>query len=198
MQSGLLYLLQSLVDLYLMAVALRLLMQWVRLDYRNPIVQFVLKITDPLIAPLQRALPRLYKVDSATLLVFVALQWLVTIVLTQLACAVAPDIFTALGLAVIRGIRLILNLYFFLILGYVLLSWIGQGSYNPSIAMLGQVLRELAEPVLRPVQRIIPAIAGFDLSPIFVLLGLGALARIALSPAQSMMTGMLCPLGVIL
>lgn len=198
MQSGLVYILQSLLDLYLLVMGLRLAMQWVRADYRNSIVQFVVTVTNPLVAPLQKVVPPIYKIDTATLLVFLVLHWGMTLLLTQLTCVVAPDALTTLGLAVIRGLRLLLNLYFFVIFGYVLLSWIGQNGHNPAIAMLGQVLRELSEPILRPVQRIIPPIAGWDLTPIFVLLGLGALGRMLLSPAQQLASGLMCPLAGIL
>ncbi len=78
MQSGLVYILQSLVDLYLIAVALRLALQWVRADWRNPIVQFVVNVTNPLVAPLQKVLAPMYKIDTATLVVYLIIQVAVT------------------------------------------------------------------------------------------------------------------------
>lgn len=198
MQSGLVYILQSLFDLYLITYALRLGMQWVRADFRNPIVQFVLTVTNPLVLPLRRFIPPVYKIDTATLIVYALLQWAAVGILTQLTCAVSPDLFTILGLAIIRGLRLILNVYFFLTFGYVLLSWVTQGAYNPSLAMLASLLKQLAEPVLAPFRRIIPPIGGLDLSPIFLLLILGALTRMLYGPAQQIAGSFLCPLGVIL
>lgn len=198
MQSGLVFVLQALADLYLLAMALRLAMQWVRADFRNPIVQFVVTVTNPPVVPLQKFLAPIYKIDSATLAVFVLLQFIVIGVLSSLSCIATPDIITLFWLAVIRGLRLILNMYFFLIFGYVLMSWIAGGSYNPSLAMLGNMLRELVGPVMRPVQKLIPPIAGWDLSPIFVLIGLGAFTRMLLSPAQALAAGFMCPLGFIL
>jgi YggT family protein len=198
MQSGLVYILQSLIDLYLLAFVLRLGMQWVRADFRNPIVQFVLTVTNPLVMPLRRFVPPVYKIDAATLIVYLVLQLLAIVVLTQLTCAIAPDLLTAVGLALIRGLRLLLNVYFFIVFGFVLMSWIAQGAYNPSIAMLWNLLRQLAQPVLAPLQKIIPPIAGLDLSPIFLLLLLGAITRMLYSPAQQIAGSFLCPLGVIL
>ncbi len=198
MQNGLVYLLQSLIDLYLITYALRLGMQWVRADYRNPIVQFVLKVTDPLVLPVRKFVPAVYKIDVATLIIFVLLQWVAVGILTQLTCAISPGLGAILGLAIIRGLRLILNVYFFLTFGYVLLSWIGQGGYNPSIAMLSSLLRQLVEPVLTPFRRLIPPIAGLDLSPVALLLLLGAATRMLYGPAQQLAGGYLCPLGAIL
>lgn len=197
MLSGLLYILQSLLDLYLGAMALRLAMQWVRADYRNPIVQFIVKITDPLVKPLQRMLGRIYKIDMATLVVFLALQWLTVALLASLACLGMPDLLSLFGVAVVRALRTVLNVYFFMIFGYVLLSWVAGGGYNPSVAMVSEVLRQLVQPVMAPVQRLIPPIAGFDLSPVFVLLGLGAVTRALVGPAQQMVAGFSCIVGAI-
>ena len=198
MQNGLVYLLQSLIDLYLITYVLRLGMQWVRADYRNPIVQFVLTVTNPLVLPMRRFVPPVYKIDTATLIIFVLLQWAAVAILTQLTCATNPGIGAILGLAIIRGARQIINVYFFLTFGYVLLSWVAQGAYNPSIAMLSSLLRQLAEPVLSPFRRLIPPIAGLDLSPIALLLLLGAAARMLYGPAQQIAGGYFCPLAAIL
>lgn len=198
MLGGFLYILQSLVDLYLITVGLRLAMQWVRADFRNPIVQFVVKITDPIILPLQKFLPSIYKIDLATLIVFFLLQWAATGLLAQLTCASMPGIGSVLGLALIRGARMLLDLYFFIVIGYVIVSWLTQGAYNPSIAMLWGLLKQLAQPVLQPVQKFIPPIAGLDLSPLFLLLVLGAVSRMLLGPAQQIAGNFLCPLGAIL
>ncbi|MBT8422699.1 MAG: YggT family protein [Gammaproteobacteria bacterium] len=177
MQSGLLYLIDTLAGLYLIAIALRLAMQWVRADWRNPIVQFVVNVTNPLIVPLQKILVPIYKLDTATLVVLIALQLALLSLLTWLSLPAMPPFPTLLWAALLRSLELILNTYFYVIFGYILLSWISGGSYNPSLAMLSTMLRDIAEPVLAPVRRVIPPISGFDLSPIFVLIGIQFLLR---------------------
>jgi YggT family protein len=198
MASGLVYILQSLVDLYLITFVLRLAMQWVRADFRNPIVQFVLTVTNPVVAPLRKIMPPVYKVDTGTLLAYLGLQLIAVTALTFLTCTEVPGIAINLGLAVIRGLSLIINVYFFLVFGFVLMSWIAQGTYNPSLAMISRLLNEIAVPVLAPLQRIIPPIAGLDLSPVLLLLGMGAATRMLYGIAQQLTGGILCPLGAIL
>jgi len=198
MQNGFVYILQSLIGLYLMAFVLRLGMQWVRADFRNPIVQFVLTVTNPLVAPVRRVLAPVYKIDTATLVIFVLLQWATISLLSVFVCAVTPGLITALGLAIIACLRLGLNVYSGIVFGYVLLSWVSQGAYNPSLAMIGSLLKGLAEPLLAPVRRFIPPIAGWDLSPIFLLIGLQAIAQTLYSPAYQLARNFACNLAAII
>jgi YggT family protein len=178
--------LDPLIGLYILTFALRLGMQWVRADFRNPIVQFVLKLTDPLVTPFRKILPPIAKLDSATLAVYILLCWAAMAILTTLECEATPDILTTLGLGIIYGVRMLLNTYTFVIFGYVILSWIGQGGHNPSIMMMSKLLTDLAQPVMRPIQKIIPPIGGLDLSPILVLIVLQALGNMLFSPASQL------------
>jgi len=198
MQSGILYILQSLIDLYLLAYVLRLGMNWVRSDPRNPIVQFVLKVTDPLVLPLRRFIPPIYKIDTATVIIFILLQWAKVAILAPLACQIAPDITAILGLAIFASLRLIASVYTGIVFAYVLLSWIGQGGQNPMLAILSNLLNKLAEPLLTPIRRYIPPIAGWDLSPIFLLIGLQALAQMLISPAYQIAAPFICSIMTII
>jgi YggT family protein len=66
---------------------------------------------------------------------------------------------------------LVVNIYFVAILVSIILSWVAPGSYNPITLLLHQ----LTEPVMAPVRKIIPAMGGLDLSPIFVFIGINIL-----------------------
>jgi YggT family protein len=198
LRSQLTLFLDPLIGLYVLTFALRLGMQWVRVDYRNPIVQFVVKVTNPLVMPLQRLLPPIYKIDTATLVVYMLLCWATMLILLALECFLMPDLLRTFVLGLIYGARLLLNTYTFLLFGYVILSWVMQGGHNPSLTMISQLLSSLARPLLSPVQRIIPPIAGLDLSPIFVLIALQALARMAVGPAYRLALDFNCNIGVII
>jgi len=186
MQDALIFLFQSLLELYILTFVLRLILQAVRADFRNPVSQFVLKVTDPLILPLRRVVPAIGPVDTATVLIALGLQALLTGVLLNLACTTAPAIPQLLGLSVIRLVRLTLNIFFFLILAQVIISWVAAGQYNPMFHLLSQVV----EPVLRPFRRLIPPIAGFDLSPLFAILAIQVFLR--LLSGRQLMSGMIC------
>ncbi len=173
-------------------------MQWVRADYRNPIVQFVVKVTNPLVTPLQRLLPPIYKIDTATLVVYVLLCWATMLILLALECFLMPDMLRTIALGIIFGARLLLNTYTFVLFGYVILSWVMQGNYNPSLAVISQLLGSLARPMLAPVQRIIPPIAGLDLSPIFLLIALQAFARMLVGSGYQLALDFNCNIGIII
>jgi YggT family protein len=198
LRSQLTLFLDPLIGLFILTFALRLGMQWVRADFRNPIVQFVLKVTNPLVMPFRRLIPPFRKLDTATLIVYLLLSFAAMGILSSLECFLMPDILTVLALGILYGVRLLLNTYTFVIIGYVILSWVGQGGYNPSIVMISSLLKDLAHPVLAPVQRLIPPIGGLDLSPIFVLITLPAVAQMLLKQGYRLADGYNCGLNAIL
>ncbi len=161
------YLIGTLIDLYITAVLLRLLLQWVRADFYNPVSQFLVKLTNPAIVPLRRVIPSIGRLDTAAVVLMLALElagvWLVSrIASSPLAL---QQIFT---FSLVKLAMTLLMTYFFLIIASVLVSWLGRNVRHPVIPLLYQ----LTEPVLRPLRKIIPPIAGIDLSPLFALIAI--------------------------
>jgi len=165
MQSALIFLFSTLANLYLAAFLLRFILQWVRASYRNPLSQLVQKVTSPLVVPARRVLPSVAGLDLPTLLVLVLLEGLVTFLLITIA-RYPVSMPTLLLFIVLRLVALTLWFYTLVLFAYVLLSWFGERGGGP----MGSVLGEIVEPVLRPVRRILPPIAGLDLSPMLVML----------------------------
>ena len=192
MRSDLTLFIQPLLNLYILTYALRLGMQWVRADYRSPIVQFVLSVTNPLVAPLQKRIPPVYKIDTATLLVYLILSGAAVTLLTSLECFLMPDFASLAALGLIYAAKLLINVYWFVILAFVILSWVVQGNYNPTLSMLYASLREISQPVMAPLQRVIPPIGGLDVSPIIVLIGLPALSEMLMRQGFRLVAGFNC------
>jgi len=90
MQSALIFLVETLADLYLLTFLLRFIMQWVRASYYNPVAQFVLKVTSPLVVPARRVIPSVAGLDTATLVILIALECLATWILLRLAGSSLP------------------------------------------------------------------------------------------------------------
>jgi YggT family protein len=168
--AALLYLVDTLLQLAQFAFLMRLLLQWGRADFRNPLVRALVQVTNPVLVPLRRVLPAIGKVDTASVLL---------VLLLALARAGAPFLLAGLGflpgllllkLALVQVARMVLWIYFVAIFGYALLAMVQAGAYSPMLELLGR----LAEPVLRPLRRL-PQPANLDLSPLWACILIQAL-----------------------
>jgi YggT family protein len=161
------YLLGTLLDLYITAVMLRLLLQWVRADFYNPVCQFLVLITNPLLIPLRRIVPSIGSLDTASVVLMLVLELAGVWMLTRLLGIDMPG----QAMVVYAGVKLILTLlwtYFFLIIALVILSWVGPRARHPIVPLIIQ----LTDPVLAPIRRVLPVLGGFDLSPLVALIGI--------------------------
>lgn len=160
------FLIDTLFNLYLMVVLLRLWLQLARADFYNPFSQFIVKATHPIVGPLRRIIPSIGRFDTATLLLALAVAALKIVVLSAvLGAGFSPSV-VIIG-AVFTVVKEIFSLLFWVLIIQALLSWVSQG-YNP----MQMVLQQLTEPLLAPVRRVIPPMGGLDLSVLVVLIGL--------------------------
>ncbi len=186
MQDALTFIIKTLLELYIITFVLRFILQWVRADFRNPISQFLVRVTNPLIIPIRRLIPSIGGLDTATIMIILLLELTLTIVLINLTCMGEPYFIQIIGLTLLRIVYLVLRIYLFVILIYVVMSWISPGTYNPAVSLLASV----AEPALKPLRRFIPPIAGLDLSALFALIAIQALTM--LLPIGRLASGMGC------
>lgn len=160
------YLLQTFLSLYLVAMLLRFLLQLVRADFYNPISQFLVKITNPLVIPLRKIVPGFGGLDVASLLLALLLQLAGIIALLLVNGLGLPNIGLLLVWSALGVVGLLVNMYFFALLAMIILSWVAAGSRHPAIFLLYQ----LTEPVMAPVRKMLPAMGGIDFSPILVFI----------------------------
>ncbi|MEO8225233.1 MAG: YggT family protein [Gammaproteobacteria bacterium] len=186
MQNALVFTLRTLFELYVLTFALRLLLQWAAVDKRNPLVQFILRVTSPVVIPLRRLLPSVGRIDTATVVALLALQIAGTFLMVRIGCIGEPAIWQILALAMLSVVKLALSVFTWSIIIYVVLSWVSPAGYNPAAA----IVTALVEPVLAPLRRLIPPIGGLDLSPLFALIAIQALSM--LLPVDRVLSGMLC------
>lgn len=168
--GALIYLISTLTDLYVTTILLRLLLQWVRADFYNPLSQFLVKVTNPVLVPARRLIPSIGKLDTASVVVMLLLELLQLVLISLLS---QTDFgFQFLLLFAVRKLLIALLLtYFVLIIARVIISWIANQSRHPLIPLIYQ----LTEPVLRPINSLLPKMGGVDLSPLFALIALRAL-----------------------
>jgi len=165
MRDSLFFLVRVLSHLYLLLFLLRFIMQWVQADFYNPLAQFIVRATNPLVVPARRMLPATSSIDLPTLIVLILIEGVATWLLLNIASVSWTwDIFGTYVL--LRLVSLTLSLYTWTILVYVILSWVTPGGYHP----LMMILAEINQPVLRPIRRVLPPISGLDLSPLLAII----------------------------
>ncbi len=82
--AALIYLVSTITDLYVTAILLRLLLQWVRADFYNPLSQFLIKVTNPVVVPARRIIPSIGKLDTASVVVMLLLELLQLVLINLL------------------------------------------------------------------------------------------------------------------
>lgn len=168
--AAVLFILDALLTIVVIAFLLRVLMPLVRADFRNPIGQAVLSFTNPLVLPLRRVLKPAGRVDVASIVALLVVQFAATAALRLVAgVPITPFAVVAHGLRDLA--HTVLQFFFFAVLIHALASWVAPGTWNPAIRLIDQI----CEPLLRPFRRLIPPIGGLDFSALFVLIGLQAL-----------------------
>ncbi len=165
--TAIIFLVQTLFGFYILAVMLRFLLQCVRADFYNPLVQFLVRITNPPLLPLRRIVPGYRGLDLASLLLVFALQW-VEVTLVTLLLGRNIGIGGLLLLTIVELLKLLINIYLWGVVIQAVLSWLNPDPYHPAARLLTQ----LTGPLLRPARRLLPPIAGVDLSPMLVIVAL--------------------------
>ena len=176
-QNASLFLASSLIGFAIYIILIRFWMQWVRADFRNELGAFVIRLTNPIVIPVRRLLPPIGTIDTAT----IALAYFIAIVKVAAIIQILGQQIDAIyyflwgfGLLVRSTIYVFLAAIFISIIA----SWFAAGSYHPILA----VARSISEPLLAPARRLIPAIAGIDLSPIIVILFFNFSLRLLVDP----------------
>ncbi|QIB50588.1 YggT family protein [Pseudomonas sp. OIL-1] len=162
------YLVQTLGSLYLLVVLLRFILQLIRADFYNPLSQFIVRATQPLLKPLRKVVPGFGGLDMASLVLAILIQLVLIAIIVMLMGYALPNIGQLLVWSLIGVTALFLKIFFFALIISVILSWVAPHSSNPA-AMLVQ---QLCEPVLAPIRGILPSMGGLDLSPIFAFIAL--------------------------
>lgn len=172
------FLIQSLFDFYLFVLLLRLILQYLRVDYYNPLTQFIIKITNPVVIPLRRVIPGYWGIDIATVVVIFIVSLFKLSLISMIGIHHVPNIFGLVVWSIGDLIGLTIKLFFYAILASVIISWVAPTSHSPVMA----ILHRLTEPLLKPARRWIPNVGGFDISPIPVLLLLQVLIILISDP----------------
>jgi YggT family protein len=185
MTDPIIFLIDTLFSLYILAVLLRFLLQWCGADFYNPISQFLVKATHPPLKILRRFVPSIGKIDTSSLVLVFTLQ-ILTDFLILLLKGVSISFGALIILSMTQLISLLINVFVFAVFARALLSWINPGTFNAA----SSILVSLTEPLLDLCRKFIPDLGGIDLSPLAALLLL-QLAKMVLLPPLHELAGLI-------
>lgn len=175
-RASLLFLINTLFDVYSFILIVRIFLVYSGAHYFDPITQFVTRFTNFIIKPMKRIFPNYHRIELASIILIFTLEIVKFLLLAFLLRAYLPPFISIVILACGDFLKLILLTLFYAILLQAILSWIQPYS------LLSQSLFYITSPVLRPIQRYIPPLGGFDLSPLIALLVLQLLIILLASP----------------
>lgn len=165
-QDPIILVIRTVGEMYAFIVILRFLLQMAHADYYNPISQAIARLTNVPVVAISRAVPRIGKFDLSALLYAIAIKLAVLLLMFMVAGIAVPNLLLLLMYAAIGVLDAILTIYFWAVLGSVIISWVAPGSYHPG----PQLIQQITEPLFKLAQKIIPPIGGLDLSPILIFI----------------------------
>ncbi len=169
-----LFLIQTLFQLYLVVVLLRILLAAVRADFYHPLSQFIITVTNPPLRPLRRLIPMFGRLDTAAVVLALVLKCLELWLLQLLSSSYVMPLVAIPSLAIFELLQTVIRIYIFALIIQAILSWVSPGMYNfqnPTAALLNH----LNEPILRPIRQVVPMVGMVDLSPLIAIIGLNVL-----------------------
>ncbi|PIE20701.1 MAG: YggT family protein [Neptuniibacter caesariensis] len=165
-QDPIILIIRTVGEMYAFIVILRFLLQMSHADYYNPISQAIARLTNVPVVAISRAIPRVGRFDLSALLYAIAIKLGILLALFLVAGLAIPNLLLLLMYATIGILDAILTIYFWAVLGSVIISWVAPGSYHPG----PQLIQQITEPLFKLAQKIIPPIGGLDLSPILIFI----------------------------
>ena len=168
----------NLGGLYLLAVLLRFLLQIAKADFYNPVSQAVVRATDPLVRILRKVIPGYRGIDFSTLILAIVIEAIAICVLITLFGGSIPSAGFIVTWAVVGVIYFIVNIYYYAIIGSIIMSFVMlfSGSMNPHPIL--QLIWQLTEPVMGPLRKVLPPLGGLDFSPIFIFIIIGLIQNL--------------------
>ncbi|NOY66507.1 MAG: YggT family protein [Gammaproteobacteria bacterium] len=159
------FLISIIFGFIILMVMLRFILQWARADFYNPISQFIVKITDPMLKPFRRIIPGFGGLDIAAIVLMLILKF-VEILLIVAIGGQSLNLLVILIISATGLLSLFLYVFIFAIIIMAIASWIAPGNYNPVL----NLIQQLIAPIMRPIQKRLKPVSGMDLSPLAALL----------------------------
>ena len=164
MNSTVIFILRSAIDIYATILLIRLLLQLVQANFYSPASQMIFKVCAPVVEPLAKILPTFGTFNSAALVAAILVKWSFYLIMMAFAAVSMSEILVYLAVAAFELLRTLIEIYFWGIFVLVISSWVGTTSH-PTVLLVSQII----EPYMRPFRKFIPPIGMIDISPMAAL-----------------------------
>ncbi|MBF0621883.1 MAG: YggT family protein [Magnetococcales bacterium] len=162
------------LEIYSWLILIRILLSWVNPDPYNPIIQFLIRATEPVMAPARRLIPPLGgTIDLSPIVVLIGIHFLQRLVAILFSGHSAGGGLSMIAAEVLGVIHLLLTFYMLLLFiraGINLYVWFQFKRGKPTNINIGQPFIRFiftsTEPAIRPIRAFLPTLSGLDLSPV--------------------------------
>ena len=162
--------------IFVIACVARLLAQFAKADFYNPLAQTVVKITNPLLLPLRRIIPGFGGLDNASILLIFLGQFAVGTIIMFVTGSTSLSIADVAIWSLIAVLAIVMDVFFWGAIIVAISSWFTQGNYNPMLGFIAQII----EPYIRPFRRLNLQVGILDLSFLIAIMLLVILKDILL------------------
>lgn len=175
-QQTLIFLVQFIFGLYSFVIVLRIWLLAVGANYNHPFVTGVAKTTTPVVRKLQKFIPDISGIELASVILLLLIT-LIKLLLMSFIAGHVPNPGGLMAWTLGSAIEVCLDAAFYVMIIMALLSWMP----NAQPALYG-LLAQMTMPILQPVRKVIPLIAGMDLSPVVLLVVIQVVEMLAINP----------------
>ncbi|MEG3641296.1 YggT family protein [Magnetococcus sp. PR-3] len=165
------------LGIYSWIILFRVLISWVNPDPYNPIVQLLIRVTEPVLGPLRRMIPSIAGIDFSPIVAFLGINMLQSMIHALFSSGNVGGAMMAILGQLIQFVYLIVVFYMLLLLvrgGINLYSWSsfrrGQTSKLDLRHPLARFIFQATEPAVRPLKRYVPTVFGLEISPFIAAL----------------------------
>ncbi|MFT5111576.1 MAG: YggT family protein [Parasphingorhabdus sp.] len=171
------FLVDTVLGMYLLVVIFRFLLQLFRADFYNPLSQFVVTVTNPPLRPLRRFIPGFLGIDISAVVLALSIA-MIKLYLVAALQGIYLGISPLLIISIAEILKTTVYIFVFVTFIRAILSWFQGGGYNP----LTRLLDSLSEPLLEPIRRALPSVGGLDFSPMVLLILLMLFLKLIVAP----------------
>jgi YggT family protein len=175
-----LFLINIILGSAIFIILLRLILQLMGADSRNPISQSIKAITDPVLRPARGYLPNFQSLDSASLVALVIMQMTLTWISVRALSTIEPNLASVFIFSFAEIIAKFVRILVWATIISALLSWFSAGRYHP----ITDVINAITSPLLYKAQKILPASTGIDFAPLIVIIALQLILILIVSPLK--------------